>query len=408
MDVLSILFSLTIITFPLGEVVRFQLPGNVNVSLFDLSVILTGTVWLLTILRGNRKYLSYPLTRPILLFFLTLLLSLIANVFRYQLTELGVAALYALRWLLFASMYFVVRDVTPSFRRVLPDALTLSGAAILVIGYVQYFYYSNLRNLFYLGWDDHLYRMFSSFLDPNFAGAFFVLYFLFLLGQLFTVYSSSGARSKQFSSHSVRTITISILAFATFAAIFLTTSRSAFLMLAAGLIIFFMLIGQKKWLFIFAGITVIIIIPASRFFYLENVNPLRIASSEARVETARNALTIIAQNPVFGVGFNAYRYAQYAYGFRNPDTRYPSHADSGTDNSFLFVFATAGVAGFAAFLHLLYRIYYTGKQQKNRVQGAVLIAMLVGIVINSLFINSLFYPHLMFWLWVMAGITDYT
>ena len=59
--------------------------------------------------------------------------------------------------------------------------MLISGSLIVLLGFIQLMFYPALRNLYYLGWDEHLYRMFSTFLDPNFAGAFFVLFTLFVI-----------------------------------------------------------------------------------------------------------------------------------------------------------------------------------------------------------------------------------
>jgi O-antigen ligase len=346
-----------------------------------------------------------------------MVLSLAANLLRYPLGDLLVAALYAVRWLLFVSMYFVLKDSDEKFVRRLPDLLTAMGAVVLGIGYVQYFFYSNLRNLYYLGWDDHLYRLFSSFFDPNFAGSFLVLYFLFVLGQI--VHGKAdhskdeqqqGLRNRFWTSQhdKLKKVIYGVLALASFIAIFLTTSRSAIIMLALGLVSYLLLIGQKKWILAFIAVVVVIFLGASRFFYLENVNPFRMASSTARIESANNAISIISRNVLFGVGFNAYRYAQYEYGFRQEDTRYPNHADSGTDNSFLFVFATTGLVGFAAFLYLLYRMVFLAQYRRDSVMGKILLVSLLGICADSFFINSLFYPAILYWLVVIAALTDYT
>jgi len=408
MGVLKFLFILTLVTFPLGQIARLQLSGDINVTLFDASVLTTSIVWLLYTL-GKRKKTTAALTKPILFFAGAIVISLIANLFRYSGAELFVASLYGTRWVLFACLYFVAQEFDGQFRKKLPTLLTVAGSVILGFGYIQYAFYQNLRNLYYLGWDDHLYRMFSTFLDPNFAGAFFVLFFIFLAGNFYEFYSSSQARSaKRNSSHFVRTILLGILCILTFIAIFLTTSRSAFIMLTVGLFTYLILIEKKKWMLLFIAIVVIVYLIASRFFYLENVNPFRTASSTARIEAAENAIDIIEKNPIFGIGFNAYRYAQYRAGFRTPEAPFPSHADSGTDNSFLFVFATTGIIGLTAFLYLLVAIIKLGRKKEHTIMGKILVASIIGLVVNSFFINSLFYPMILFWVWVIAGLTDYT
>ena len=37
------------------------------------------------------------------------------------------------------------------------------------------FVYPDLRNLWYLGWDPHYYRVFATLLDPNYVGILLVL-----------------------------------------------------------------------------------------------------------------------------------------------------------------------------------------------------------------------------------------
>jgi len=109
-------------------------------------------------------------------------------------------------------------------------------------------------------------------------------------------------------------------------------------------------------------------------------------------------MKIIQDHPVFGVGFNAYRYAQLNYGFRNDKAERISHADSGVDNSMLFVLATTGVVGFLFYLFMWIRILKTA--------NVLIIASVIGVVIDSLFVNSLFYTYIMFWLWVIIGLRE--
>ena len=44
---------------------------------------------------------------------------------------------------------------------------------------------------------------------------------------------------------------------------------------------------------------------SSKYFSIENINLFRIASSEARLDSARNALLIIEKNPFIGIGLAA-------------------------------------------------------------------------------------------------------
>ena len=288
--------------------------------------------------------------------------------------------MYLLRWLAYAGVFFVISDFDNDFKKKISNTLIIVGSLVVGLGYLQYFFYSNLRNLYYLGWDEHMHRMFSVFLDPNFAGAFFVLFFLFLIGVFL--------KNKNISA--------GILLMLTLGAVFLTFSRSALIMLIISSSLLFVLMHKKIWIAILFGITILVITMSSRYFSIENINLFRIVSSEARLATAKEAVRIILSRPIFGVGFNSYRYAKLDYGLRNNKLYLISHADAGVDNSFLFVAATTGIVGFILYLFLWFRIF--------KIASILAIASIAGIFINSLFINSLFYPFIMLWLWIIIAI----
>ncbi|MDZ4228312.1 MAG: O-antigen ligase family protein, partial [Candidatus Levybacteria bacterium] len=178
-----------------------------------------------------------------------------------------------------------------------------------------------------------------------------------------------------------------------------TFSRSALMMLIISASLLFILMNKKIWIAILIGITFLVLVISSRYFNIENINLFRAVSSEARLETAKNAVKIIQDYPIFGIGFNAYRYAQFRYGFRNDLASSISHADASPDNSFLFVAATSGLVGFVLFVVLWFKIL--NYSMKN---NPLVLSSIVGICINSLFINSLFYPFIMLWLWIIIAV----
>jgi O-antigen ligase len=221
--------------------------------------------------------------------------------------------------------------------------------------------------------------MFSVFLDPNFAGAFFVLFLLFLV----SIFLKK------------KSILIGLILILTLGAIFLTFSRSALIMLIISTSLLFILMSRKKLIILLFAIVFIVILISSRYFNIANINLFRVASSEARIETAKDTLKVIQSRPILGIGFNAYRYAQVQYGLRN-EINVASHADASTDNSFLFVMATTGIVGLILYLFLWFRIL--------KIASVLVIASVVGVFVDSLFINSLFYPSIMLWLWIVAGL----
>lgn len=399
----AFLFITLLFLFPLGELGRFQIGDGVATKINDIAVFIVVVCWVLHKIVIKKKEITKTnfFTKPFIIFFCICIFSLLTNSTRFFVNELFVGFLYLLRLGMYISLFFIVSDFDEKFKKKIFLFLTVIGAVVLGIGYVQYIFYQNLRNLYYLGWDEHLYRLFSSFLDPNFAGVFFVLYLVFLCGLLVDT-----LHKKQIN----KSILYILLSSLTFAAILLTYSRSALFTLIVSMCIFLILTKNKKWIIGMSTVLIVFFIIASRSFFVENLNLLRTASSGARIETAKNALEIIAKNPIFGVGFNMYKYAQVKYGFRSSEQIKKSHADSGTDNSFLFILATTGVIGFVAYFFLwssiIKKAYLIYKKSNNsqKIYSIVVLSSVSGLFISALFINTLFYPFLVEWVFIVAAV----
>ena len=374
------LFIFTLFLFPLGEVFRFDFGFGVVIRPIDIAIAILVLSWLVLKILNKQKIKNEDILTAIFLFAISGFFSLIISSLDLSLSEFLISFSYLLRWIAYAGIFFVIGDFDRGFKEKIKSFLIAIGALIVGLGYLQYFSYSNLRNLFYLGWDEHMCRMFSIFLDPNFAGAFFVLFFLFQINIFL--------KKKN-------TLTGILLAL-TLGAVFLTFSRSALIMLIISSSLMFVLMNKKAWIAILLGITFLVIIVSSRYFSIENINLFRVVSSEARLETAKKAVQIIRAHPVFGIGFNAYRYAKLGYPLRNDSSRLVSHADAGVDNSLLFVIATTGFVGFILYLFLWFKIL--------KRTSILVIASIVGVFIDSMFINSLFYSLIMLWLWMIIAL----
>lgn len=370
----KLILGLIVITLPLGEIARFSF-NEVAITLLDVGTVAVVLFWIFL----KRRIPHSDLKKPIIIFVFVLFTSLIINIPRLRTSELLVSSLYLIRYFFYALLFFTVLDLG-SIKKKIEKAMLISGAVLVAGGYVQYFLYPDLRNLYYAGWDEHLYRMFSTFLDPNFAGSFFVLYLLFLTDKLFEK----------------RTILLKFFSALTLIAIILTFSRSAYISLFFGLACLLFMNAKKN---LAAGITilfttiiiaVVLLSPKS-----EGTNLLRIASGEARLDSIKNAFAIFKDHPILGVGFNSYRYAQRDYGFLN-ESKMIVHSGAGTDNSFLFILVTAGIVGIAALLYLLFKIV--------SIKDPLIVSTLLVLIINSLFINSLFYPPIMLWMWILVGL----
>lgn len=397
MRLLKILSILLILIFPIAEIGRIQFANGVAVSLNDIFLGGLIAAWIVYICRKDKKISKGELFKPVAIFSVVALASLLLNLVNLSFDRFLISFLYLARWAAYALIYFIFKDFDAKFKLRVSYAMLFSGSIVVLLGFIQYFFYPSLRNLYYLGWDEHLYRMFSSFLDPNFAGAFFAIFLIFSIS-----FIPNLVKKRKWLSFSI----IGVVGALTLSALYLTYSRSALIMLIVSVIAYLFLINKKKFilLILFGLLLSIFVLPRS--FKSEGTNFLRAASSEARVKTTGEALSIIQKSPIYGVGFNAYRYARNQQGMNGLNWQV-SHGAAGTDNSFLFVLATTGVVGLTVFLWLIYKIFKLGFTNIKKNQfSIVMLSLVAGLILNSLFINSLFYVLILEWIWIMAAFTE--
>lgn len=385
MDVLKVLFIFSLLFFFFGELIRVSV-FSVEIKLLDIAVTILFFTWF--VISISKKRISRIIFLPILVFSIAGGVSLLYNLRFLSLNEFLISFSYFVRWVGYASIFSIVSSFDKKFKIMIENFIFFLGLSILILGYIQYFFYNNLKNLHYLGWDEHLYRMFSVFLDPNFAGAFFVLYFIFLLNLIF----------ENYKNRRLRFVYVFFAVF-TLISVFLTYSRSAFVTLVIGVCVFLILKKKIKYIAIIILILGLITLVLPKAYKTEGTNFLRTASSEARIGSFYQTMSIFERNPVLGVGFNAYRYAKNRYGFTFGNWQ-ESHSDAGADNSFAFVLATTGVIGFSFFIFMWYKLLALHRN------SALVVSSVVALFVNSLFINSLFYVFFIFWIWTIIGIKE--
>lgn len=387
MKITKWLFLVSFILFPLGEIIRIPIAKDIVVKPLDIAVGLTTLSYIVHI-AIKREITKTSLKFPILSFALIAGFSLLLQINNLSFNQFLASVLYVIRWVAYAGIFFVVSSFDIQFKRKLLVWLIGVGIVFLILGFIQYIFYPDLRNLYYLGWDEHLYRLFSTFLDPNFTGAFLVLFLLL------TLYRS-----------------LPILSALIILGILLTYSRSAYLMLLVSGGLF--LILQKKFKIILGLLTILVIFITVSIWSVssEGTNLLRTTSSISRIDSAKDAIVIIKSSPILGIGFNAYRYALQKRSSQNPTIALEQHANSSPDTSILFVLATTGIIGFLAYVYMWFQIMkialHNLKQHPKGV-ASVFVASTVGLFVNSLFINSLFFPSFMLWMWILLGLTENT
>ncbi len=334
----------------------------------DLIVGIIGGIGIIREIRAKKKS---PLFGPITWWVGAMAISLFVNIGNYPLSQLTVAAMYAFRWVAYAGMFFFLGDLSPStsLRVSLAHSLKAIVLIVAVVGIFQYLLMPNASWLATANWDEHYFRLISTFLDPGFAGIilvlgliFFIFHFKFLIDFSFIYFSI------------------------VYTALLLTYSRASYLAYLTG---FAAIAYYKKSLkiIVLAALLLVLTIPLLPKTFGEGTKLARESSIRARINNWKQAVTVWQRAPLFGVGFDAYRYSTGA--------SLESHAGAGADSSLLLVLATTGVVGLIAYLGVLRGMWVMGR--KNLVFKASFLA----VFIHSWFNNTLFYPWVMEWLWLL-------
>jgi len=122
-------------------------------------------------------------------------------------------------------------------------------------------------------------------------------------------------------------------------------------------------------------------------------------SARFRLISWKNTLGFVKDNPIIGVGFNTYRFAQERKGLFDITNPLGGHSGSGADSSLLLVLATTGVIGFISYISIHLFSIFRGIQEK----APPFLAISFSLLAESNFINSLFYaPILLVWFFLLG------
>lgn len=396
MDKLAlILFFFSLFSIVTGVI--FQLPvdiNGINIYLFDIAACLTFIFTLFNIKRLKNIILNNQIVGIFGLFIFICLLSMFFSPINLTISKRLISALYIVRMLAYFSVYLSVINLLQ--RKILNSGkiikyLSITGVILAIIGWLQYFLYPDLRNLFYLGWDPHYKRIFSTFFDPNYFGLMMVL----TLITLFT-WKESLRNTFQVAGWFILKGTPGrwILVGFIFFTLLFTYSRSSFMALLIS-VSYYMFIKKK-----IALLLILILIFFTGIFFLPRpagagTQLERIFSINERITSMYHGIQMILKHPVLGVGYNSLRYAKIQFGFIDPDQA-NIHSSAGIENSFIFVTATTGLIGLIIYLIILTKIYINAN---NFVRIS-----LVAIFVHSLFLNSFFFPPVMMWFWIIAAL----
>lgn len=345
------LFFATLVLFPFGQIIKF---GQIN--LFDVFIGLLAFYTLI-------KYKNYPSWYIYFANFLfAAFFSLLLN---YDLFTIN-GLLYLIRLWFYSMLAVYVFNTYKEEKSkvVLTNSLLLVSVFSAVFGWIQYFLYPDIRSFTIWQWDDHLLRIVGTFIDPTFLGIVIVL------GIVIAVFKNKNL---------VAVFLLLSLAF--------TYSRASFLSVLP------VLLFKKKFILLVLFAFFVFITPK---MIGEGTNLARTNSSYQKIKNYKDSILLISKSPVFGLGFSNICMAKAVY---LGETNVSSHSCSGLDSSVLFVLATTGIIGLFFLIAFVYKVAISIGPS-----SFILILSFVAVLIHSIFSNSLFYPHVMFWLFILLGL----
>ena len=315
--------------------------------------------------------------------------------------ELALSLAYLARWLLYFAVYLVLvnivkRDDVNGVWSAVETALLIFAAfgvvqAAFLPGFAQIVYPDSRA---YYDWDPQGHRLVSTVLEPNIAGAMLLVGLLVELAQI-----SVGVRVARW-----RPLLL-------FVALVLTLSRSAALGLVVGVGTILLVRGLSRrllrWI-VAVGALILVALPKLIAFGAAYGKFSTGGSAAARVVSWLQAVRVFRDHPVFGVGFNTFGFVQERYGY----ARFGAAAYS-SDGGLLFIAVLTGAVGVSVYVWMLaaiirrcraiWRDHDVAPEHRGLAIGTT--AVIVGLCVDSVFVNSLLTTFVMELFWILCALT---
>lgn len=380
-------FFLLCVLFAFGQLQRIQLTNHSAVYLHEILLLL----WCISALIFNQQLkqnICAQCKKIPKIFFLFSAWSLAGLLFAFALHHnVQHALLYGVRIFLYVWFFLTLKSSSAlrliSQKTVLLGAL-FSGFMIVLFGFLQYFFLPDTRFLFFLGWDDHYYRLISTLLDPSFTGLLLCLLFF----AVHMIPRSENTLRQQWL-FAMKTGGSFLILFA----LALTYSRASFLALGIsilGVLLSFFI--KKNWkeavLFLFYLLFLVGTIPLLPRRGGEGVRLERTSTVIARTSSLTEELSLLHNADwLIGKGMFVSPFPQDTP-FRT-QFEVPSHGNV-PDNWIILILLGSGVVGLALFSGVLLEIF----KILLRTNIWVFVS-LVTILISGLFSAGVFYPFTM-------------
>ena len=375
------LVLLYLLLFPFGQLLAFKvffLGANVRVHPADIATFLALPV----IAFG--KMARPKFFREIFNLALLAVFGLALSFFVFESKQIAIGALYLLRVSSYAALFTAIYALVKAknkYKNILFNALIVVSLEVGALGLIQYFLIPDLRFLYAFGWDDHLYRLIGTFLDPGFTGIILALGGILALA----TYIKEGKR-----------VYLAALGFLAIA-LLLTYSRASFVAFGVGLATLFM--KTKRGLTLLIGAVFLLAIPFLPRPEGYGVRLERTHSIVSRLANYRQTFEIFQKSPLFGVGFNNMCAARQEF---LEDKMTDSHACSGSDSSLLLILATSGIVGLILVIYLTKNIL---ESLPVNVYGYAFLACFMALLVHSQFVNSLIYPWILGYMSILGGLS---
>ncbi len=377
-----------------GQLVRFPLPGQGGgILVSDIATLVALFTMLCLASVGRMKFTG----RKILLacfagvpFLLWGFIVLIAQSGSLGFGEVAVALSYWVRLACIFALFSVLAALRSEKKRML-EPLSYVYITLLALGYLQRIFFPNLSGA-EGGWDPHSARMFGTWLDPNFFGAFLAMFLPF------------GAQRM----HGKAGIFLAVLA------ILLTQSRSVYIAVCVASILCGALwlsvssvASIPKRRLVFGGLSIFVLALLGFFLLGDRATKLFVDDPTAllRADAYRATWRYLAEDHImFGTGYNAYQFAAKQAGLVSDFT---IHSRAGSDSSILTLLVTTGVIGTGLCMApIVFGLFWHAQKWLfvRKISSLWFIWATIVLLVHSQFTNSLLYPHILVPYLMMAAL----
>ena len=170
--------------FIFGQLLRLKISLlNIEITLqaIDIIPLISLILYLFGFMKNNNSF------RLISVFFASSFFSLLLSLTLFTKTEIIIGSLYLLRLISYSTFFLMVSNYinkSTAKKKYLYNILLFVTFIVGFFAWIQFVWFPDLRDLRYVGWDDHLYRMVGTFLDPTFTAIILVFGYVLSLNKL--------------------------------------------------------------------------------------------------------------------------------------------------------------------------------------------------------------------------------